>query len=158
MELRQLTYFLAAAQTQNFRKAAELCFVTQPALSRQIALLPQSQPHNGNWHPGDAPSQVSQWAVQAVAKAGTISIIGVYPPAAKSYPIGMAMNKNVRLNMGNCNHRKYLPMLIELVQSGVVEPLGVLTQTKDTDDAINAYQAFDRREAGWTKVELVASR
>jgi DNA-binding transcriptional LysR family regulator len=39
MELRQLNYFLAAARTQNFRKAAELCFVTQPALSRQIALL-----------------------------------------------------------------------------------------------------------------------
>jgi len=39
MELRQLSYFLAAAHTQNFRKAAELCFVTQPALSRQIALL-----------------------------------------------------------------------------------------------------------------------
>jgi len=39
MELRQLSYFLAAAQTQNFRKAAQLCFVTQPALSRQIALL-----------------------------------------------------------------------------------------------------------------------
>ena len=39
MELRQLTYFLAAAQTQNFRKAAELCLVTQPALSRQIAAL-----------------------------------------------------------------------------------------------------------------------
>ncbi len=39
MELRQLTYFLAAAQTQNFRKAAELCFVAQPALSRQIAAL-----------------------------------------------------------------------------------------------------------------------
>jgi DNA-binding transcriptional LysR family regulator len=39
MELRQLSYFLAAAQTQNFRKAAQLCFVTQPALSRQMALL-----------------------------------------------------------------------------------------------------------------------
>ncbi|HEX4203482.1 MAG TPA: LysR family transcriptional regulator [Ktedonobacteraceae bacterium] len=39
MELRQLSYFLAAAQTQNFRKAAELCLVTQPALSRQIAAL-----------------------------------------------------------------------------------------------------------------------
>jgi DNA-binding transcriptional LysR family regulator len=39
MELRQLTYFLAAAHTQNFRKAAELCLVTQPALSRQIAAL-----------------------------------------------------------------------------------------------------------------------
>ncbi len=39
MELRQLTYFLAAAQTQNFRKAAELCIVAQPALSRQVAAL-----------------------------------------------------------------------------------------------------------------------
>ena len=39
MELRQLTYFLTAAQTQNFRKAAEICLVAQPALSRQIAAL-----------------------------------------------------------------------------------------------------------------------
>ncbi len=39
VEFRQLTYFLAAAHTQNFRKAAELCLVTQPALSRQIAAL-----------------------------------------------------------------------------------------------------------------------
>ncbi len=39
MELRQLTCFLTAAQTQNFRKAAELCLIAQPALSRQIAAL-----------------------------------------------------------------------------------------------------------------------
>jgi DNA-binding transcriptional LysR family regulator len=39
MEFRQLTYFLAAAQTQNFRKAAEICYVAQSALSRQIAAL-----------------------------------------------------------------------------------------------------------------------
>src|SRR5689334_5463425 len=39
MELRQLTYFLAAAQTQNFRKAADICIIAQPALSRQIAAL-----------------------------------------------------------------------------------------------------------------------
>ncbi len=39
MEFYQLTYFLAAAQTQNFRKAAEVCFVAQSALSRQIAAL-----------------------------------------------------------------------------------------------------------------------
>ena len=39
MEFYQLTYFLAAAQTQNFRKAAELCIVAQSALSRQIAAL-----------------------------------------------------------------------------------------------------------------------
>ncbi len=39
MEFYQLTYFLAAAQTQNFRKAAEQCLVAQSALSRQIAAL-----------------------------------------------------------------------------------------------------------------------
>ena len=39
MEFRQLTYFLTAAQTQNFRKAAEICMVAQSALSRQIAAL-----------------------------------------------------------------------------------------------------------------------
>ncbi|HEX6777805.1 MAG TPA: LysR family transcriptional regulator, partial [Ktedonobacterales bacterium] len=41
MEFYQLTYFLAAAQTQNFRKAAERCLVAQSALSRQIAALEQ---------------------------------------------------------------------------------------------------------------------
>lgn len=39
MELRQLNYFLAAAQTQNFIQAAELCSVAQSNLSRQIAAL-----------------------------------------------------------------------------------------------------------------------
>ncbi len=39
MEIRQLHYFLAAAQTQNFRKAADLCLIAQSALSRQIAAL-----------------------------------------------------------------------------------------------------------------------
>jgi len=39
MEFRQLSYFLAATQTQNFRKAAENCLVAQSALSRQIAAL-----------------------------------------------------------------------------------------------------------------------
>ncbi|WP_201381956.1 LysR family transcriptional regulator [Ktedonobacter sp. SOSP1-52] len=39
MEIPKLTYFLAAAQTNNFRRAAELCSVAQPVLSRQIAAL-----------------------------------------------------------------------------------------------------------------------
>ena len=41
MELHQLAYFLAAAQTQNFHRAAEQCLVAQSALSRQIAALEQ---------------------------------------------------------------------------------------------------------------------
>lgn len=39
MDAQKLTYFLAAAHTENFRRAAELCHVAQPVLSRQIAAL-----------------------------------------------------------------------------------------------------------------------
>jgi threonine dehydrogenase-like Zn-dependent dehydrogenase len=121
----------------------------------QHQVAPKTNPQGANWHPGDAPSQVLQWAVQVVDKAGTISIIGVYPPTAQSFPIGQAMSKNLRINMGNCNHRKYIPSLIEIVQSGVVEPLGILTKTQRFSDAVAAYKAFDVRQPGWTKVELM---
>jgi threonine dehydrogenase-like Zn-dependent dehydrogenase len=120
---------------------------------QQIA--PQQHPSNGNWYPGDAPSQVLRWAVQASAKAGTIAIIGVYPETAKTFPIGMAMNKNLTLNMGNCNHRRYLPHLVELVQTGGVDPTQILTKRLPIMSSIDGYKEFDRREPGWLKVELL---
>jgi LysR family transcriptional regulator, hydrogen peroxide-inducible genes activator len=39
MNLRDLEYFIAIAETQNFRKASEQCFVSQPTLSAQIKKL-----------------------------------------------------------------------------------------------------------------------
>lgn len=79
------------------------------------------------WMTGDAPSLVFSWAVQAVAKAGTICIIGVYPQMVKTFPIGEVMNKNITLQGGNCNHRKYIPTLMDIVESGVVDPSKFLT-------------------------------
>ena len=111
-------------------------------------------PKDGNWVPGDAPSQALQWEVEAVAKAGTVSIIGVYPATMNSFPIGAAMNKNLTLKMGGCNHRKYIPMLISLVRSGVIDPTLVLTQQEPMASVIDAYKVFDKRTPGWIKVEL----
>ncbi len=109
-----------------------------------------------HWEPGHGPSQVFDWAVKSVAKAGTFSIIGVYPGTARDFPIGAAMEKNLTIKMGNCNHRRYVERLIELVASGTVDPLEILTQKKPLASAVEAYEAFDRREAGWIKVELEA--
>ncbi len=120
---------------------------------QQIA--PQTNPQGDNWHPGDAPSQALSWAVQGLAKAGTLSIIGVYPPTHRFFPIGMAMNKNLTINMGNCNHRKYIPMLVELVRNGSIDPKQILTQVEPLTSVIDAYKAFDQRQPGWVKVELV---
>lgn len=117
-------------------------------------IAPKTHPKDGNWVPGDAPSQVLEWAVMSLAKAGTLSIIGVYPQTAKVFPIGMAMNRNLTINMGNCNHRKYIPKLVNMVRSRTVDPLTVLTQTEPITDAIEAYKAFDKRQPGWIKVEL----
>ena len=119
-------------------------------------LAPKQNPDGDNWVPGDAPSQALTWAVASVAKAGTVSIIGVYPPTMQTFPIGQAMNKNLTLKLGNCNHRKYIPKLIDLVASGVVDPAKVLTETEPVQDAISAYKAFDERQPGWLKVELRA--
>jgi threonine dehydrogenase-like Zn-dependent dehydrogenase len=118
-------------------------------------LAPEQHPKGKNWRPGNAPSQVLEWAVDSIAKAGTLSIIGVYPQAMTTFPIGKAMGKNIRVNMGDCNHRRYGPRLVNLVASGVFDPTKIITQYEKLSSAIEAYEAFDRREDGWTKVELV---
>lgn len=117
-------------------------------------VAPVQAPDGDTWVPGDAPSQALQWAVQAVAKAGSIGIIGVYPPQMTSFPTGQAMNKNLTVKAGNCNHRRYIPRLLDLVRTGAVDPATVLTQDQSIGSAIEAYETFDRRENGWTKVVL----
>jgi threonine dehydrogenase-like Zn-dependent dehydrogenase len=120
-------------------------------------IAPKQKPDGNNWKPGDAPSQALQWAVDALCKAGTVSIVGVYPLTAERFPIGIAMNKNLTIKMGNCNHRRYIPRLIEIVSTGIVDPLRILTKVEPLTSAIEAYKQFDLRKSGWTKVELEPS-
>lgn len=106
------------------------------------------------WHGGDAPTQALRWAVQGLAKAGTLGIVGVYPPQTMHFPLGLAMGKNLTINAGNCNHRRHIPELLNLVAAGVVDPAQVLTQSQSLPGAIAAYHAFDERAPGWSKVKL----
>jgi threonine dehydrogenase-like Zn-dependent dehydrogenase len=106
------------------------------------------------WAPGDAPSLAAQWAVQAVAKAGTVGVIGVYPQTVTSYPFGQAMMKNLTVKAGNCHHRKYIPELLNLVVSGTVDPAQLLTRREPVTDVLAAYREFQDRNPGWLKVAL----
>jgi len=115
---------------------------------------PESHPHGETWVPGNAPTQAARWAVRAVAKAGTIGTVGVYPPQVDSYPFGEAFMKNLTLKSGNCHHRRHIPGLVSLVASGALDPSPLITHWSALPDAIDAYESFDRRESGWTKVAL----
>lgn len=122
---------------------------------RQVA--PETHPQGATWVPGNAPSQAMLWSVDAVCKAGTIAIIGVYPESVEFFPLGKALAKNLTVQGGNCNHRKYIPILMEMVASGMVDPQRVLSNFEPLTSAIEAYKAFDERQPGWVKVELVPS-
>ncbi len=117
-------------------------------------ILSRSKAGNGRVHPGNAPSQVLLWATEALAKAGTLGIIGVYPSGEIFFPLGEAVSKNLTIRMGNCNHRKYIPRLLDLIKIGQVDPARVLTQSEPFGSVLDAYAAFEERQAGWLKVKL----
>ena len=124
---------------------------TQEELNR---VAPETNPQGDLWVPGQAPSQSINWSVQAVKKAGVIGVIGVFPPQAMIAPIGVVQQRNLTVRGGNCNHRKYIPMLVGLTATGALDPTEILTNVEPLTGAIEAYETFDRREPGWIKVEL----
>lgn len=114
----------------------------------------QGVPNDKAFQPGGAPSQALKWAIESVAKAGTVSVIGVYSAPVHSFPIDKVTEKNLTFKGGNCNHRRYMPEMIELVRSGVIRPEQFLTQKEPMQSAIDAYRSFAEHERGWIKVKL----
>ncbi len=103
-------------------------------------VAPKQRPDGDNWHAGNAPSQVLRWAVQCLAKAGTLSIIGVYSEASNVFPIGQLMNKNLTLKAGNCPHRRYIPKLLQMVRNGALDPSALVSQEEPFESVLEAYR------------------
>lgn len=143
------------AEPAEHGPAAEASQQQKGTFEREVEqVAPERHAHDGLWEPGAAPSQVLRWAVDSVAKAGTVSIIGVYPPTMEHMPIGQAMMKNLTLKMGNCNHIRIIPKLVRMTAMGEVDPTRVLTQERPFGTALEAFERFDRREEAWVKVDL----
>jgi threonine dehydrogenase-like Zn-dependent dehydrogenase len=117
---------------------------------RRVA-APEGNVGGGQWVVGDAPSLAARWAIGAVAKAGTIGVIGVYPPNFDRFPFGEAMNRNLTIQSGNCNHRRYVPGLLNRVARGDLDPTRFITQHAPPTSMVDAYKAFDQRHEGWLK-------
>jgi threonine dehydrogenase-like Zn-dependent dehydrogenase len=143
------------AEPPRHGPAARQATKLRERFAQEVKLVaPKTKPHGDLWKPGQAPSQALLWAVASVAKAGTISIIGVYPATLTGFPLGDAMEKNLTIQGGNCNHRRYIPELIRLVQAEEIDPEMVLTKREPLMAALDAYKEFDQRHPGWIKVEL----
>jgi threonine dehydrogenase-like Zn-dependent dehydrogenase len=106
------------------------------------------------WQAGDAPSLAAEWTVKAVAKAGTVGIVGVYPPTLRTWPMGTAMNRNLRVRAGNCPHRALIPRLIDIIASQQLDPARAITEHEGLTDAVAAYRTFDQHADGWVKVAI----
>jgi threonine dehydrogenase-like Zn-dependent dehydrogenase len=59
--------------------------------------------------------------------------------------------------MGNCNHRRYVPRMLDLAAVGLVDLAAFITQKEAPTSAIEACETFDRREEGWIKTVLEVS-
>jgi threonine dehydrogenase-like Zn-dependent dehydrogenase len=81
-------------------------------------------------------------AVMCCRKGGTISIPGVYLGLLDNIPFGAAMNKGLTLKMGQTHVQKYLPLLLQKVQDGEIDPSFVITHRINLIDAPETYKTF----------------
>jgi threonine dehydrogenase-like Zn-dependent dehydrogenase len=95
------------------------------------------------------------WAIHAVRRGGTISIVGVYGPPANLVPIGVAMNKGLTLRMAQANVKRYMPHLLEHVRAGRLDGRSLITHRLRLEHGPRAYQLFDAKADGCVKCVLL---
>jgi len=95
------------------------------------------------------------WAIHAVRKGGTVSIVGVYGPPANLVPIGVAMNKGLTFRMAQANVKRYMPHLLDHVRAGRLDAKALITHRFHLEHAPRAYRLFEERADGCVKCVLL---
>ena len=93
-------------------------------------------------------------AIHCCRKGGIVSIPGVYGGFIDKVPMGAAFNKGLTLKMGQTHVHRYLPRLLEHIESGDIDPSFVVTHTVPIDDAPEMYKTFRDKKDGCVKVVL----
>jgi glutathione-independent formaldehyde dehydrogenase len=112
------------------------------------------------------PAMVLDELVKTVRTTGGIGVVGVYVPAdpqaategAKEgrigFDFGTLFQKGQRLGTGQCPVKRYNELLRDLIITGKASPSLIVSHELPLDEAPQAYEKFDRRIEGYTKVLL----
>jgi threonine dehydrogenase-like Zn-dependent dehydrogenase len=112
------------------------------------------------------PVQVLEELVHIVNPTGRIGIVGVYfaedpggvDGAAKKgqfkLPLGDIFEKGLSIGMGQTPVKKYNAYLRDLIVAGRAKPSFIVSHRLELDEAPDAYEKFDSRTDGYTKVVL----
>jgi threonine dehydrogenase-like Zn-dependent dehydrogenase len=93
-------------------------------------------------------------AIQACRKGGVVSIPGVYGGLLDKVPFGAAFAKGLTLRMGQTHVHRYLPLLLQRIVRGEIDPRFVVTHRLRLDQAPDGYRMFRAKEDGCVKVVL----
>jgi len=114
----------------------------------------------------EQPNAVLEALIAVVRPTGGLGIPGLYVPtdpgapdsaAAKGYisfPFGKLFEKGLTVGTGQCNVKSYNRYLRDLIIAGKAKPSFVVSHNLPLDEAASAYDKFDRRVEGYTKVLL----
>jgi threonine dehydrogenase-like Zn-dependent dehydrogenase len=83
-----------------------------------------------------------------------VSVPGVYIGMLDKIPFGALMNKGLTLKSGQTHVQRYLPLLLDKIQSGAINPAFVVTHSVPLDDTPAMYKTFRDKEDGCIKVVL----
>ncbi|WP_276352349.1 zinc-dependent alcohol dehydrogenase [Cohnella caldifontis] len=93
-------------------------------------------------------------ASQAVRKGGTIQITGVYGGRYNAFPLGDLFQRNVNIRTGQAPVIHYMPQMYDMVASGKIDPMDVVTHVIPLSDAKRGYEIFDDKLDECVKVVL----
>jgi len=93
-------------------------------------------------------------AINCCRKGGTVSIPGVYGGWLDKFPLGAAFAKGLTLKMGQTHMHKYMPILLDRIERGDIDPSFVITHRMTLDDAPKMYRTFRDKQEECIKVVM----
>lgn len=101
----------------------------------------------------DRPHVLRQ-AIHCCRNFGTVSIVGVYGGFLDKIPMGSAINRGLTFRMAQTPVQRYLPMLMDRVLKGDIDPSFVITHRATLEEGPGLYETFKNKDDGCIKVVI----